>query len=43
MLVTLLVAVMHGAVGSLDEWAAIVGGCLLLFSLTFAYVRKKDD
>jgi hypothetical protein len=39
----MLVVLMHGSVGSLDEWAAIVSGCVLLFGLTFAFTRKKDE
>jgi hypothetical protein len=39
----LTLLVLHGAVGSLDEIAAVAAGCLVLFGLTFAYTRKRSD
>jgi hypothetical protein len=39
----MITLVLHGAVGSLDELGAVLAGCLVLFSLTYAYTRRKSD
>jgi hypothetical protein len=39
----MFVVLMHGAIGSLDEFVAVAAAFALLCGATFAFTRKKSD